>query len=407
MKDMALVLGGGGARGAYEVGVLRYLFEDMGLSSAPRILCGTSAGAINACAVAASADEPLRGLASLAWRWAGLELDNMVQVDRCEAIGMARAMLGGPQRKLAFRKLRGSLLNPEPFRTHLVEGLRLDLAAEHIRAGRLGALCVTATAVGTGGVTTFVATSDGEVLWRRRANQVVPADRITLDHVQASSAIPFLLPPVDIDGRLYCDGSLRQHVPLSPALHLGADRIVVVSTQPAFGVDQTYQVHGHERAVTSPLFLLGRVLDALTLDRIDDDLERLERVNDIVAAGRLAFGESFVPTINRALAGAAAEPIRLVEVVTVRPSESLGRMAAEYVRGSRFRNKAKGGAGRLLERIADAEAEPDADLLSFLLFDGGFASELMGLGHADARKQRTALEALCTPSANRARRVQA
>lgn len=389
VSSAALVLGGGGARGAYEVGVLHYLFEDLPrrIGRAPRfpILSGTSAGAINVCAIGARADQPLRGVATLAQRWAGLRAETIVRIDRCEIAGMIRALLGGKPGRLGPVRLKGALLDPAPLQALLTESLAFDALARQVGAGT--AISVTATNVSTGRAAVFVAGAGARAPWRRRATDVLPVSELRLDHVLASASIPLLFPSVEIDGRLYCDGSLREHVPLSPALHLGAERLVVVSTQHASGDTPPHLRQARELAYPSPLFLIGRALEALTLDRIDDDLERLERINEIVAAGGAAFGDGFTQAIGDALAAQGAPPVRPVRVVAIRPSEPLGRLAADYVRSRRFRPRLSGTAGRLLGRLADADADREADLLSFLLFDGPFAAELMELGRADARRE--------------------
>lgn len=398
-----LVLGGGGARGAYEVGVLHHLFEDLrgALGASPRfsVMCGTSAGAINACALAAEADEPLRGVATLAAAWSDLRLADMLRVDRLELLGMIRGLLGGSPRSIGPCKLRGALLDPGQLRSLLVERLPLDAVARNTGERRTATVSVTTTDVASGGATLFVAGPGRVEPPPRRSTRVVQVDRLTPEHILASASTPFLLPPVDIDGRLHCDGSLRMHVPLSPALHLGAERLVVVSTQPEWTEPPPHLRHAREDAFPSPLFLLGRALEALTLDRIDDDLERLMRMNDIMSAGRRAFGDGFAATLNAALARPQAPPLRPVDLVVVRPSESLGRLAWDHVRSRRFRGRLSGPAGRLLARLADGDAEQDADLLSFLLFDGAYARELMELGREDARRRSDALVALLADGA--------
>lgn len=215
--------------------------------------------------------------------------------------------------------------------------------------------------------------------------------------MRASAAIPILLPPVRVGGRLYCDGSLRQHVPLSPARHLGATRIMVVTTQstappsPRLAADR-------EAGFPAPLAMLGRALEALSLDRLDEDLDRLERLNRILAAGERAFGERFLPRLNAALG--PAEALRPIATVVVRPSEPLGRMAAEFVRAPGFRSIG-GPLGRMFGRLADGEGEHEAELLSHLLFDGRFAAELMALGRQDARAHEDELAALFEGRARR------
>jgi NTE family protein len=393
----ALVLGGGGARGAYEVGVAQVLFEELVplLGAVPRvdILCGTSAGAINPCGLASFASEPLHGVAALAHRWTELEPDRLLRADRREAVALLRSFLGcGTGRWLAGRR-RGGLLDPAPFLEAFGAGMDFTAIGEHLAAGRLSALCLTATEIAAGRTTLFLHRGAGGPRARLpgRPSYLVEEVVHTAEHVLASTAIPLLFPPVRIGGRLYCDGSLRQHVPLSPALHLGASRLVVVTTQSAPSLVPAL-VREREASYPAPLFMLGKALDALTLDRVDEDLERLLHLNRVMEAGTRAFGSDFVAGLNRQLA--PPEQLAPISTVVIRPSASIGAIAAEFVQSPAFRRRMKGTAGRLFARLGESEGEHEADLLSHLLFDGGFAAELIALGREDARARVEELAAL-------------
>jgi NTE family protein len=378
--ETALVLGSGGARAAYEVGVARFIFEDLHaeMGRVPRVdlLCGSSAGALHALALAAFADRPLAGVGFVARRWNQLELP-----------GLFRA------RPLVLEG-QGGILDPRPFRRLVFEGVPVESIGGHIGAGRLSGVSVTATEVATGRATLFVQ-SRGRALGLS-ANRAWRVLETTLgaEHAFASSAIPLLFPPVRIKGRSYCDGSLRQSVPFSPALHLGAHRVLAVSTQHCPPSVPSRLEQEREQAVTSPLYLLGKAVNALTMDRVDDDLERLALVNQVLEAGTRAFGPDFLARLNLALEAGAGRVVHPVQAVLVRPSESLGRVAADHVRGRRFHARVGGAVGRLFARLAEGESPHEADLLSYLLFDGAFAATLMDMGYGDARHQREDLLAL-------------
>jgi len=376
----ALVLGSGGARAAYEVGVARFLFEELhaALGKPPDlgILCGTSAGALNASALAAFARRPLEGVALLARRWTEMRLDHMVRIDRCEVLRLVRALLGHPSARAT-----GSLLDPRPLQHLAHDAVPFARIEESLADGSLEALALGTTEVATGRNRVFV---------RRRGRGPldpsmveVRAGELRPEHALASAAIPLLFPAVDLEGALYCDGSLRQSVPLSPAQHLGADRIVAVTTQHVSPEVSPRLAQARARSTGSPVYALGKVLNALHLDRMDEDLDRLELVNDLLAAGQRAFGGDFLERLNRELRprGRTVRPLR---TVVVRPSESLGRLAADYVNGRDFRRQSGPTAAAFL-RLAEAEAEHEADLVSYLLFDGPFAQQLIELGHSDAR----------------------
>jgi NTE family protein len=389
----ALVLGSGGARAAYEVGVARFLFEslpaELGRRPDLRVFCGTSAGALNASALAAFADRPLEGVALLARRWGEMRLDQMVRPDRCEVLRLVRALLGRP----SGRPGAGSVLDPRPLQHLAHQAFPFGRIEERLADGSLEALALGTTEVATGRNRVFVRRRgltplDGGMV-EVRAGELGP------EHALASAAIPLLFPAVELDGALHCDGSLRQSVPLSPAQHLGADRIVAVTTQHAPRSLPPRLAHERARSAGSPVYLLGKAVNALHLDRMDEDLDRLGLVNDLLAAGQRAFGEDFLERLNRELrlTGRAVRPLR---TVVVRPSESLGRLAADYVNGRDFRRRS-GATASAFVRLAEAEAEHEADLVSYLLFDGPFAQQLMELGHADARAAGARLLALFAP----------
>jgi NTE family protein len=210
---------------------------------------------------------------------------------------------------------------------------------------------------------------------------VVKKSDIDARHVLASAALPLLFPSVFIDGECFCDGGLRQNVPLSPARRLGASGLIVVN--PRYIGSADLPTSGGR--APSPLFVLGKALNALLLDRIDNDLDRLRRINAILDAGVKLYGPSFVDGVNAELGHEPAAGVRALEVVHIRASEDIGRLAASYVGSPEFIRRAPGVVGRLLRRIGEWDARGEADLLSYLLFDGGFASQLIALGRRDAR----------------------
>lgn len=371
-NPLALVLAGGGARGAYEVGVVEYLIDavapEVGVPLPFDLLTGTSAGAVNAGVLAASADRPRAGVRWLADAWRSLEVAQVL--------------------RLSWRR-RGILC--AAWLERLLARVPFARIGDHVRDGLLFGVAMSATHVGTGRTVIFAQRgrpipSDG------RRGEVRAVD-LTAQHAMASAAIPLLLPPVSIDTELFCDGGIHQLVPLAPALRLGASRAIVVSLR--FGGPEPPAVElARERAATSPAYLAGKTLDALLIDRLDEDLRELETMNAVLRAGSRRFGPTFTDELNEELAVEGRHPLHPCATAVVHAGRDLGEMAADYVRSPDFRRRERGAAGRLLRHLADAEGSRETDLISYLLFDGHFADMLMSQGRADARACHDQLRAI-------------
>jgi NTE family protein len=392
MPCVGLVLAGGAARGAYEVGVVRHVLEDvahaLGRDVPIDILCGTSAGSINACMLAAHADQPRARAGMLADEWTGLELDDVVRPSAGEMLHLAGRLLGRaatPNRGDARPGRRGGIFDPSGVEGIVRRAVPFERLGEHMRAGRLRAVSISTTHVASGRTVVFVQRAEGGVpRWGSDPTMVGRATQMRAEHVLASASVPLLFPAVEVDGQFYCDGGLRQNVPLSPARRLGADSLIVVN--PRFIREETPSpalALARERDFPDPLFVVGKALNALLLDRIENDIDRLQRLNAVLAAGTRRFGPGFADALNEELEKDGVRGLRPIEVVYVRASQDIGVLAAEYVRSAEFAKRVRGLMGRALRRIADGESE--ADLLSYVLFDGEFAGRLMELGRADAR----------------------
>ncbi len=297
VSTVGLVLAGGSARGAYEVGVVRYVVEEvaraLGRDLPLDVISGTSAGSINACLLAAYADRPAEGAALLAHQWETLALEDVVRPAPGEMLHVATRMLGRSAKPDERR--RGGIFDPSGIERIIRGSTPFDAIDEHIRAGRLAALSISTTHVATGRTVVFVQRRDpGLPRWGSDPTMIGRTARIRAEHAMASAAVPVLFPAVEIEGQFYCDGGLRQNVPLSPARRLGADGLIVVnpryireeSPSPALAEER-------EASYPDPLFVLGKAMNALLLDRIENDIRRLEKLNAVLSAGERRFGPEF------------------------------------------------------------------------------------------------------------------
>jgi NTE family protein len=392
----AIVFSGGGARGAYEAGVVRYILEELpkrlGHPVQFDIICGTSVGAIHACYLAATAHEGAERGSRLVDFWTSMRLDDVLPLSALDLIRLPRRILGLRRVARAVRsgeppeRLYG-LLNTESLERLVLNAIPWRAIRTNVREGRVGAVCVAATQIATGRVVVFTETRD------RRITQWVPdplivprATRLLPTHALASAAIPMLFPAVRVASTYYADGGLRMNTPLAPALRLGADRVLVVALRqhPRQASEATLSDQRIEK-YASPLFLFGKVLNALLLDHLDTDLARLRLMNEIIEDGEKAFGPDFQDQLNEMSGRNIDRRLRKIHNVVIRPSADLGILAG-HILGNMSETRARSPLIRLAARnLSDEGRSPEADLLSYLLFDGEFLAPLAELGYADAR----------------------
>ena len=396
-----LVLAGAAALGAYEVGVVSYLVEDLaaelGRPVRLDVLSGSSAGAINAAALAAWADDPVGRAARLRDAWTSIRLGQVLRPSAVQILEMLLDLGGGGRVSRLCRRalgVRGGLLNPRPIERLIADTIPFGRIAEHLRAGRLDGLAVAATQVATGRAVIFFEAARSPQPWVGDPNLVPVPEEIGLEHVLASAAIPLLFPAVTIDGEPYVDGGLRQIVPLSPAIHLGADRLILVNPLPSGAGGGAVVEQVRRESLASPVYLAGKALSALFADRMDADLARVDHLNAVLRAGRRRFGPGFEAELNAELTEMGEGTLRRVDAVEIVPTADLGAMAAEVARSDELGRRERGPAGRLLRHLAAGDPARSGDLLSYLLFDRAFAARLIEQGRADARARSSDLVAL-------------
>lgn len=364
-SPIAVVLGGGGARAAYQVGFLRYLarqYPQLQLS----IICGTSAGAINAAHLARHPGSLLESVEELSQLWRSLTVDQVFRVNTASLLrgvfnwGL-RLISGGSSLAPATR----GMVDTTPLREFLQKvtnssGDPIPGVIENLNSGRLYALAVTTTDYGTGQSVTWVQ-GNGSHLWRRPNRRGVKAE-ISIDHVLASTALPLFFPAINIDDSWHGDGGVRQTAPLSPALHLGAQRILAVSTRylPSQPEAEIPVIQGYP----PPVQVAGVLMNAVFLDALEADANNLSRLNHFLAK---------IPEEER-------ESLREVRLMTARPSMNLGRLAAEF-------EPKLPGPFRFLERGLGTQETKSPDYLSMLLFQSDYIGALIDLGEKDAENQ--------------------
>ena len=365
-------MSGGGARGAYQAGVLAGL-ADIGLISGDEplpfgILVGSSAGAINAAGLAAFADQPVKGIAALEKAWGKVEASQVFRTDLRSMGGIgirwARDLsLGGLMGNVAPK----SLLDTEPLRDTIQSWIPFERISPNIDAGHVRALALTATDLYTSTGIIFVDGAPEQALWKQTRRHVERA-KIGPDHVLASSAIPLLFPPVPLGERWFGDGSIRNTAPLSPAIHLGAQRILAIGVrEPRVSAD-TSKRRG-KRPAPSIAEIAGVLLDAVMLDAIEVDVEHSDRVNE---------------SVRRCAQPLPGQPFRWVDVLAIHPSEDIGALAHELA------DQVPRIVRYLMRGLGSDEAV--TELTSYLLFDPLFCGRLIELGRQDVRDNRDRIE---------------
>ena len=362
-RRVALVLPGGGARSAYQVGVLKAIagWCQPGTRLPFRLLCGTSAGAILAAVLASYAPRFRMGAAALDRVWRDFRIG---QVFRSSTPAMLRS---GMHVMLAL--LSGGWLLPpprsvfdnSPLRQLLEWRVNFARIRQALDKGLLDALSITATSLASGESVSFIDAADRLQGWERWGRRGVAAE-LRLDHLMASAAIPFLFPPVRMLDAYFGDGAMRQSTPLSPAIHLGADRILVL------GVRERGRRNVSSAAAGPPTFgqVFGFMLDTLFMEGLDADLEQMERVNNLVAA---------------APDQARRAGLRRIETLVMHPHGDLSAIATEHA-GEMPRTV------RALLRTMGAASEMGGQLTSYLLFESGYTRRLIEMGYAEAQAHR-------------------
>ena len=369
-----LILPGGGARNAYQAGVLKALAEILpGNSPNPfPVISGTSSGALNAAILASNATQFSEGISRLIGIWENFHCGKIFQVDSWTALKSGLRWTSSFATAGLGRSAPRALLDNTPQREFIESHIRLARIQHAIDTGALRALAVTSSSYSSGLSFNYYQGVDGLRPWQRTRRQGV-AEEITIDHLMASSAIPLVFPAVWLNDEYHGDGSMRESAPLSPAIHLGADRLLIIGVRnpepdpkPLADSKVPYPSMGQ---------ITGYMLDTLFMDRLDSDIERLNRINHIIGE----TGSRYIEHEDTTL--------RPIEFLMISPSKDIREISERHTKD--FPRSV-----RLLLRSMGALSHESRPLLSYLLFEASFCQELIELGYQDGLNARSEIAEL-------------
>ena len=367
--ELALVMSGGGARAAYQVGALRWLSRRFPQANVP-ILTGVSAGAINAAFLGVHEGDFGRRVEKLCDLWGELQVEEVFRVGAfglfTHLVDSALSLVSGGHRKPRHH----GMVDTAPLRAFLervllAENGELTGIARNLERGEVRAVAITAASYTTGRSVTFVQGRDVE-LWER-ADRVSRTTLLRVEHVLGSAALPIFFPAVKIENGYYGDGGMRLTAPLAPAVHLGAERILAISTRhvPDMAETRMHVLKGYP----PPAQIFGDVMSAIFLDQFDGDALRLERINQLLES---------TPPEKRG-------PLRPVKLLLLRPSRDLGRLANDYE--ARLPR-----TFRFLTRGLGTQQTRSNDLISLVMFQPDYLRRLVQLGEEDAAERAGEIE---------------
>jgi NTE family protein len=360
----ALVLPGGGARGAFQVGVLKAIAElvPRGTVNPFGIISGTSAGAINSVVLAAKARRFRVAVAELERVWGNFRCHHVYRTDNRAMLKSSLQWLGALITGGTLVRMPKSLLDNSPLRELLGRNVRFPRVRHGIERGWLDAVSVTAAGYSSARSTSFFEASGGHTEWSRTRRAGVRS-HLNLDHLMASIAVPMIFPPVYIGSEYFGDGAMRQATPLAPAVHLGADRILVIGVRNEIadgsGDPETPASH------PSVAEIVGYTLDTLFMDGLYSDLERLNSINQLIDS---------VPPDHR---GPRLSRMRPIDTMVIVPSEDLRELAHRH-------REALPVALRTLLWGISGRGRGEGRLLSYLMFEQAYTRDLIDLGYRNA-----------------------
>ncbi|ACA87530.1 patatin-like phospholipase family protein [Shewanella woodyi] len=361
-EKTALVLGGGGARAAYQIGVLKAIvqFYPRNHGIPFKIICGTSAGAINGTSIATHASCFHLGVRKLEWVWRNFRTDKIYSASMSGVLKHLGKMLLMSMQDDKVNTNAGSLFNSEPLRGLLNELINFARIDRNIGSGALSALSIDTSCYNSARSVTFFQGNHDIAQWHRdrRSGQ---RTQLNTDHLLASSAIPLVFPSVKLNQGYYGDGSVHQLAPLSSPIHLGAKKLFVINLESPHK-QQSQELEHHPKTAT----IAGHLLDTIFSDTLNSDLERLERINNTL---------SLIPEEDT-----KKLPLTQIQTLVIKPSEDLSKLASRYYNEMPF-------AVKSMLRPIGINQQTDSSIVSYLLFEKSYCSALIDLGYQDAMCQ--------------------
>ncbi len=359
-----LILTGGGARAAYQVGVLKAVRELLPLPEQNpfSILCGTSAGAINAATLAVNSDNFDAAVSHLLEIWENMHVHLIYRSDPVSVAKTGARWLAAMM--LLSRTSPISLLDNAPLGDMLSRNLDFGRVQKNIDDGCLYAVSITCSGYSSGQSVSFYQGGPGVEDWQR-SQRIGCAMPLRIEHLMASAALPFIFPAVRINREYFGDGTMRQIAPISPALHLGADRVLVIGT--GRQINEPARVRSSKYPTLAQI--AGHGLNSIFLDSLNVDIERVERINQTI---------SMIPKETLDKAGSALRPVK---VLVISPSQAIERVATRYLRDLPW-------TIRFLLRGIGAMNRNGSNLASYLLFERGFCRALIDMGYRDTMARR-------------------
>lgn len=390
------MLSGGGARGAYEVGVLAGIAEAVGELEHPlfKVVAGTSVGAINGAWLVAHAHQPHHALGQLEATWKVLALEEHLRLDLKGLLGWSNPLQYFRRSRPRPRNLGRSVLDPSGVEALVQRAIPFDALHRNVDEGRVRAFVVAALHIGTGVTTLFTELAPNVTIAPgRHPRRLSRPERITADHVLASAAIPALFPARRIGNSHFVDGSLRFNTPIAPVLRAGADRLIVISLKHEGGAVPDLEATAGEEQYPDPLFLAGKLLNALMLDAVSYDLQVLDGLNRVMGVLDDVLTPEERQRFDQVLVDSRGITYRRVPTLAFEPSRNISLLAGQYLANGVKDRELGVVLDWLVDRAAAKSATWESDLASYLLFDGGWAAQLIELGRSDALARRDEIRA--------------